>query len=61
MKARFKYKTMSILKSIFFLRICCPRKYLQTKKNLRYDLYYKLGIEHLDNEMDISNILKKIR
>ena len=60
-KARFKYKTFGILKSIFFCRICCFREYLRTKKNLRYDLYYKLGIEHLDNEMDISNILKKIR
>lgn len=60
-KARFKYRTISILKSIFCLRIALPRPCLRRNKSLRYDLYYQLGIEHIDKELDIKNILKKIR
>lgn len=38
-----------------------PRKSLRKKKERRNTLYYKLGIEHIDKELDIANIIKKIR
>ena len=60
-KAKFDYRTQGILASLFCLRVAMPRRMLRSKKSRRNDLYFKLGIEHIDKEMDILNIIKKIR
>jgi len=60
-KAKFSYKTTDILASLFCCRIAMPRTMLRKKKERRNTLYFKLGIEHIDKEMDISYIIKKIR
>jgi hypothetical protein len=60
-RAKFNFKTTDILKSI-----CCCR-YYQTRQTLRKTpsgrviLNYKLGLEHIDKDLDIGNIIKKIR
>lgn len=38
-----------------------PRSCLRRYKHSRNALYYKLGTEHIDKEMDVGNIIKKIR
>lgn len=60
-KARFSYKTCDILKSLISLQVALPRFCLRRFKHSRNDLYYKIAIEHIDKELDIANILKKIR
>ena len=60
-KAKFKYKTKSILATFFCMRIMFPRPCLRKHKHLRGDLYYRIGIEHLNKELDIANMLTKIR
>jgi len=60
-KARFRFKTMDILKSL----ICCtyifPRERLRKSASRRIILNYKLGLEHIEKDLDIGNIIKKIR
>ena len=60
-KAKFTYKTKNILRTIFCMRIAFPRTCLRKNRHLRGDLYYKIGIEHLNKELDIGNMLTKIR
>ena len=60
-RARLRYKTTDILKSIFCLRAFFPRSFLRKKPKDRNVLNYKLGIEHIEKDMDISNIILKIR
>lgn len=38
-----------------------PRRFLRNNKDRRNDFYFKMGLEKIDKEMDISNIIKKIR
>jgi len=47
--------------TIFCFRIAFPRPCLRKHKHLRGDLYYRIGIEHLNKELDIANMLTKIR
>lgn len=38
-----------------------PRRVLRNNKSRRNDFYFKLGLEKIDKETDIANIIKKIR
>jgi hypothetical protein len=60
-RARLRYKTTDILKSILCLRAFFPRSFLRKRPKDRVVLNYKLGIEHIDKDLDISNIVMKIR
>ena len=60
-RARFRFKTMDILKSLFCGTYMFPRPWLRKTAQRRIILNYKLGLEHIEKELDISNIIKKIR
>lgn len=60
-RARFSYKTLDIFKSLFF---CTYFKSRSSQRNTiwgRTVMNYKLGIEKIDKEMDLANIINKIR
>ena len=58
-RARFDFKTTDILKSMCFCRYWQPRGTLRKSPSGRVILNYKLGLEHIDKDLDISNIIKK--
>lgn len=59
--AHFGFKTTDILKFFLCCRIMYKRQKLRQKVEHRRELYFKLGLEHIEKEMDISNIIVKIR
>ena len=52
---------MEILRNLFCLRVALPRKCLRPRKVFRNDLYFKIGIEKLEKDLDIGKLLLKIR
>ena len=60
-KAKFKYRTKRIFTNLLKCRILCYRSHLRKNRHTRQDLYFKIGQEHLEKEMDISRIMMKIR
>jgi hypothetical protein len=60
-KAAFGYKTTDILKYMLCCRMLMKRSKMRTRLDRRRDLYFKLGLEHIDKELDIGNLVKKIR
>jgi len=60
-RARFSFKTMDILKSLFCLTYFTPRPYLRKTVWGRTVMNYKMGVEKIDKDMDVANIITKIR
>ena len=52
---------MEILRNLFCLRVALPRSCLRYKKDFRNDLYFKIGIEKLEKDLDLGKLLLKIR
>ena len=60
-RANFSFATTSILRNLFCLRIALTRKCLRHQKAYRNDLYFKIGVEKLEKDLDIGRLLIKIR
>lgn len=60
-RARFSFKTMDILKSLFMCTYFLPRRLQRRFIWSRTVMNYHLGIEKIDKEMDLANIINKIR
>jgi hypothetical protein len=60
-RARLSLKTTGILKSIMCGRAFLPISYLRKNPKDRNILFYKLGEMFIDKELDLANIIKKIR
>lgn len=58
-RAKFDFKTTDILKSMCCCKYWLPRGTLRKSPSGRVILNYKLGLEHIDKDLDISNIIKK--
>ena len=58
-RARFDFKTTDILKAMCCLRYFHSRGTLRKSPSGRVILNYKLGLEKIDKDLDISNIIKK--
>jgi len=60
-RAKFSYATMDILKSV----LCCiqlfPLRILRKSIKGRTVMNYKLGENQIDKEIDLGNIVNKIR
>lgn len=60
-RAKFSFATMAILKNLFCLRVAFTRKGMRFEKTYRNDLYFKIGIEKLEKDLDIGRLLIKLR
>lgn len=60
-RAKFQFETIRILQHVFCLRVAMTRKCMRYKKDYRNDLYFKIGMEKLEKDLDISRVLLKIR
>lgn len=59
--AKFSFKTMDILKGFALLTYWWPRNIQRKSIWGRIVMNYKLGLEKIDKEMDLANIISKIR
>lgn len=60
-RAKFNHATMDIIRSIICCKYCMPNNFLRKYRTTRTVMNYKLGIQRIDKEMDIGNIIQKIR
>lgn len=62
-RAKFSYATCDIIKAIFCCVAFCPIRKLRTMpfKFTRTIMRYKQGEEKIDKELDISNIILRLR
>ncbi|CAI2379667.1 unnamed protein product [Moneuplotes crassus] len=58
---KYDYKCKSIFKSLVFCQICRTRNYLKKNRETRKLMLYYKGMEKLDQEIDIVEIVRKFR
>jgi hypothetical protein len=59
--AKFKYETCDILKTVFCGGLFFPRSHLRKSVSGRTLLNYQLGEELIDKDLDLANIILKLR
>jgi hypothetical protein len=60
-KADFIYDAWGIFKTYLFCRMVQPRATLKKFERTRNDLYYSKGLERLNSEADIANLIGQLR
>jgi hypothetical protein len=60
-KAKFDYKTTSVLKQYLCCRMMRDRQTLRKYRQTRSDFYFYQGLDHLNKESDMAYIIKQIR